>query len=102
MNTLVLVHREQLRDQSQERLTFLDLSPKSIGHIGGGKEAEPVASLYQKNQVRDFVAGYGQIIVDECHHICDRAEGLYTPPSNRRTSIATSVSEAPLKPMGGG
>jgi hypothetical protein len=38
MNTLVVVHRQQLLDQWQERLgMFLDLPAKAIGHVGGGK-----------------------------------------------------------------
>ena len=28
-----------------------------------------IQSLYQKEAVKDFVAEYGQVIVDECHHI---------------------------------
>src|SRR6185503_18492558 len=28
-----------------------------------------IQSLYQKDGVKDFVAEYGQVIVDECHHI---------------------------------
>jgi superfamily II DNA or RNA helicase len=38
VNTLVIVHRQQLLDQWQEHLAmFLNLPAKSIGHIGGGK-----------------------------------------------------------------
>jgi superfamily II DNA or RNA helicase len=34
----VVVHRQQLLDQWQERLgMFLDLPAKAIGHVGGGK-----------------------------------------------------------------
>lgn len=77
VNTLVLVHRQQLLDQWHERLTmFLDLLPKSIGQIGGGKmdrtgcvDVAVIQSLYRQDEVRDFVAEYGQVIVDECHHI---------------------------------
>jgi hypothetical protein len=77
VNTLVVVHRQQLLDQWQERLgMFLDLPAKSIGHIGGGKmdrtgcvDVAVIQSLYRKDEVRDFVAEYGQVIVDECHHI---------------------------------
>jgi superfamily II DNA or RNA helicase len=77
VNTLVVVHRQQLLDQWQERLAmFLDLPAKSIGHIGGGKmdrtgcvDVAVIQSLYRKDEVRDFVAEYGQVIVDECHHI---------------------------------
>jgi superfamily II DNA or RNA helicase len=77
VNTLVVVHRQQLLDQWQERLRmFLDLPSKSIGHIGGGKtdrtgrvDVAVIQSLYRKDDVKDFVAEYGQVIVDECHHI---------------------------------
>src|ERR1017187_7160705 len=77
VNTLVVVHRQQLLDQWQERLAmFLDLPAKSIGHIGGGKmdrtgcvDVAVIQSLYRKDEVKDFVAEYGQVIVVECHHI---------------------------------
>ena len=77
VNTLILVHRQQLLDQWQERLAmFLNTPANSIGHIGGGKmhrtgsiDVAVIQSLYQKDAVRDFIAEYGQVIVDECHHI---------------------------------
>jgi superfamily II DNA or RNA helicase len=28
-----------------------------------------IQSLYRKDEVKDFVAEYGQVIIDECHHI---------------------------------
>ena len=53
----------------------MNLPPKSIGHIGGGKtdrtgrvDVAVIQSLYRKDDVKDFVAEYGQVIVDECHH----------------------------------
>jgi superfamily II DNA or RNA helicase len=74
---LILVHRQQLLDQWQERLTmFLRMPADSIGHIGGGKmhwtgciDVAVIQSLYQKDAPKDFIAEYGQVIVDECHHI---------------------------------
>ncbi len=77
VNTLVLVHRQQLLDQWRERLAmFLNMPAGSIGQIGGGKASRSgcvdvavIQSLYQKEAVKDFVAEYGQVIVDECHHI---------------------------------
>ncbi len=77
VNTLILVHRQQLLDQWQERLAmFLNTLATSIGHIGGGKmhrtgciDVAVIQSLYQKDAVKDFVAEYGQVIVDECHHL---------------------------------
>lgn len=77
VNTLVLVHRAELLRQWQERLqTFLDAPPETIGSIGGGK-AKPTGrldiavmqSLVRKGEVNPVVQSYGQVIVDECHHI---------------------------------
>ena len=77
VNTLVLVHRRQLLDQWIARLgTFLDVSPKDIGQIGGGKrkptgkiDVAVIQSLVRKGEVDDIVADYGQLVVDECHHL---------------------------------
>jgi superfamily II DNA or RNA helicase len=77
VNTLVLVHRAELLRQWQERLhTFLNVAPEAIGCIGGGK-AKPTGqldiavmqSLVRKGEVNPLVQTYGQMIVDECHHI---------------------------------
>jgi superfamily II DNA or RNA helicase len=77
VNTLVLVHRRQLLDQWVQRLsTFLNLAPKSIGQIGGGRrrptgvvDVAVLQSLVRKGIVDDSVAVYGHVIVDECHHV---------------------------------
>lgn len=77
VNTLVLVHRRQLMDQWRERLAlFLGLATKDIGQIGGGKNTQTgrldvavIQSLIRKGEVKDIVAAYGQVIVDECHHV---------------------------------
>jgi superfamily II DNA or RNA helicase len=77
VNTLVLVHRRQLMDQWRERLAlFLGLAIKDIGQIGGGKNTQTgrldvavIQSLIRKGEVKDIVAEYGQVIVDECHHV---------------------------------
>lgn len=77
VNTLVLVHRQQLLDQWVARLSdFLDLEPKSIGRIGGGVrrptgiiDVALLQSLGRSGTTDDLVAGYGHLIVDECHHL---------------------------------
>lgn len=77
VNTLILVHRRQLMDQWRERLAlFLDKPIEDLGQIGGGKtkitgciDVGLIQSLIRKGEVKDMVAEYGQIIVDECHHI---------------------------------
>lgn len=77
VNTLVLVHRRQLMDQWRERLAvFLGLGIEDIGLVGSGRDRPTgridigiLQSLVRKGTVRDLVADYGQVIVDECHHI---------------------------------
>ena len=77
VNTLILVHRQQLLDQWNARLAmFLGLPAKSIGQIGGGTAKRSgcvdiaiLQSAHDKEGVKDFVADYGQVIVDECHHL---------------------------------
>ncbi len=77
VNTLVLVHRQQLMEQWVERLSqFLGLSAKEIGRWGGGKkkltgniDVALMQSLVRKGTVNDLVADYGHIVVDECHHL---------------------------------
>ncbi len=76
-NTLILVHRRQLLDQWVERLrAFLDIPESHMGIIGGGKrkpsgliDVALIQSLVRKNVVDDLVANYGQLVVDECHHL---------------------------------
>jgi len=55
---------------------FLGLPAKSIGQIGGGAAKRSgcvdiaiLQSARHKEGVKDFVAEYGQVIVDECHHL---------------------------------
>lgn len=77
VNTLVLVHRQQLLDQWVERLsTFLGLPRNRIGRIGGGKrkatgqiDVALIQRLVRKGVVNDCVADYGHLVVDECHHL---------------------------------
>ena len=77
VNTLVLVHRTELLKQWQERLqTFLGVGKGVVGTIGGGK-AKPsgridiavMQSLSRQGEVNALVENYGQVIVDECHHV---------------------------------
>ncbi len=77
VNTLVLVHRQQLLEQWVERLSaFLGLPAKEIGRLGGGRkkltsnlDVALLQSLVRKGEVNDCVANYGHVVVDECHHL---------------------------------
>ena len=76
-STLILVHRQNLLDQWRNQLSlFLGIPLKEIGQIGGGRrkpngglDVAMLQSLERKGAVADQVAGYGHVIVDECHHI---------------------------------
>jgi superfamily II DNA or RNA helicase len=77
VSTLILVHRRQLMEQWASRLrTFLSLPEDRIGQIGGGVrkpkgviDIATIQSLARGGVVDDLVAEYGQLIVDECHHL---------------------------------
>lgn len=76
-NTLILVHRQQLLEQWKERLSSLfDISSDFIGTLGGGRkklsgsiDIAMLQSLFKQGIVSDDILKYGQIIVDECHHL---------------------------------
>jgi superfamily II DNA or RNA helicase/very-short-patch-repair endonuclease len=78
VSTLVLVHRRQLLEQWVQRLaTFLNLPPREIGQIGGGRKRPTgvldvalIQSLSRKGVVNEMIRDYGHLVVDECHHLC--------------------------------
>lgn len=77
VNTLILVHRTELLKQWQERLkVFLGVGKGNDWHNRGGKskptgkiDIAVMQSLSRKGEVNSLIENYGQIIVDECHHI---------------------------------
>ena len=81
VNTLVLVHREQLLRQWIERLSeFLDVGKDRLGSLSGRRkrlsgvvDVALIPSLVRKGEVDDRVAEYGFVIVDECHHVPARS-----------------------------
>jgi superfamily II DNA or RNA helicase len=77
VSTLVLVHRTELLRQWHEQLSsFLDTPKGGMGVIGGGKKKPSgridiavMQSLSHRKDLAKLLNGYGQIIVDECHHL---------------------------------
>lgn len=74
---LVLVHRQPLLDQWRVHVTnLLGLSSKEIGQVGSGKNRRThlvdlamIQTLKDVDDPEAFFAGYGLLIVDECHHL---------------------------------
>jgi len=77
VNTLIVVHRIELLNQWIERLTtFLNLGSEKLGTLGGGKnklsgivDVAVMQTLAKREQLPELLDRYGQIIVDECHHL---------------------------------
>jgi hypothetical protein len=77
VSTLILVHRMPLLEQWRERLVgFLGLNPKNIGVLGGQKKKQSgevdIGMLQTFSKLENpevILSKYGQIIIDECHHI---------------------------------
>ena len=100
VNSLVLVHRQQLLEQWIERLSaFLDLPEGTIGRIGGGRrkptgaiDVAIIQSLVRKGVVSDLVADYGHLVVDECHHLSARSFELVARRSKAKYVVGLSAT----------
>jgi superfamily II DNA or RNA helicase len=75
--TLVLVHTKPLAEQWRQRLaTFLGLTRCQIGQLGAGRtrtsgivDLATPQTLARRDHPGEVFAGYGLVIVDECHHL---------------------------------
>jgi superfamily II DNA or RNA helicase/very-short-patch-repair endonuclease len=102
VSTLVLVHRRQLLEQWVERLAaFLGVSAGEIGRIEGGRkrpngllDVAVLQSLVRKGAVDDRLAGYGHLIVDECHHVPARSFELLVRQAKARfvTGLSATIT----------
>ncbi len=101
-NALILVHRRELLAHWVERLrTFLDIDPKDIGVIGGGRRKPTgvvdialIQSLVHRGEVSDLVAGYDHLIVDECHHLSAVSFELVARRAKARYVLGLSATVA--------
>ena len=102
-NTLVLVHLRPLLEQWVAQLAmFLDVDPRTIGRIGDGKrratgviDVATFQSLVRGGTVADLVAGYGHVVVDECHHVA--AASFEQLLSEVRARYVTGLTATPKR-----
>lgn len=75
--TLILAHSKPLLEQWRAQLQgLLGLASKQIGQRGGGRrkltgvvDLAMIQSLKAIDDLESFFAGYGLVVVDECHHL---------------------------------
>jgi hypothetical protein len=99
---LILVHRRELLAQWVERLkTFLDIDPKHIGVIGGGRrkptgviDVALIQSLVRGGEVSDLVADHGHLVFDECHHLSAASFELVARRAKARYVLGLSATVA--------
>jgi len=76
-STLILVHRTQLMDQWRDRISeFLGVDKKVIGVFGSSRKKQSgqidigmLPTFAKLENPYDALTGYGQLIIDECHHV---------------------------------
>ncbi|WP_297426479.1 DEAD/DEAH box helicase family protein [Clostridium sp.] len=77
VSTLIIVNSIQLLEQWEEKLKiFLEIDKDNIGRLGGGKkkvsniiDIATMQTLNKNDNLDNILSNYGQIIIDECHHI---------------------------------
>lgn len=98
----MLVHRRELLTQWIERLaTFLSIDRRDIGIIGGGRrkptgkiDVAVIQSVVRRGVVSDVIAGYGHLVVDECHHLSAASFELVARRSKARYVLGLSATVA--------
>jgi superfamily II DNA or RNA helicase len=103
VNTLIVVHRTELLNQWTERLrTFLNIAGNEIGVIGAGKnkpggiiDVAVMQSLSRKENLVEILDQYGQIIVDECHHLS--AFSFESILKQCRAKYVTGLTATPIR-----
>ena len=100
VSTLVIVHRADLMRQWQERLgSFVGLDDQKIGLIGAGKKKATgmldiavIQSLARREDLPELFSQYGQVIIDEAHHLTAATFEAVLKQANSRYVLGLSAT----------
>ena len=100
VSTLVIVHRADLMRQWQERLgSFVGLDDQKIGLIGAGKKKPTgmldiavIQSLARRDDLPELFSQYGQVIIDEAHHLTAATFEAVLKQANSRYVLGLSAT----------
>ena len=100
VSTLVIVHRADLMRQWQERLgSFVGLDDQKIGLIGAGKKKPTgmldiavIQSLARRYDLPELFSQYGQVIIDEAHHLTAATFEAVLKQANSRYVLGLSAT----------
>ncbi len=106
VSTLVIVHRADLMRQWQERLgSFVELDEQKIGLIGAGKKKPTgmldiavIQSLARRDDLPELFSQYGQVIIDEAHHLT--AETFEAVLKQATARFVLGLSATPVRSNG--
>lgn len=106
VSTLVIVHRADLMRQWQERLgSFIGLDEQKIGLIGAGKKKPTgmldiavIQSLARRDNLPELFSQYGQVIIDEAHHLT--AETFEAVLKQASARFVLGLSATPIRSNG--